>query len=181
MENGYCDIFKTDRGWVGGAWSGKGLRGIVLPRGNRRVVEKLLKRNFGKGRKTKPWQELRRQVKSYLKGDLRSFDIPLDLQAAGPFTEKVWQVVGRIPYGRTESYGTIARRAGSPRAARAVGSAMARNPVPLVIPCHRVTAADGLGGFSPSVELKAELLGLEAAGGKTAGKAPRKISGAAGK
>ena len=72
---------------------------------------------------------------------------------------KIYRAVQEIPFGKTATYGEIAARAGT--APRVVGQAMARNPTPLVIPCHRVVAADGIGGFSPSVEIKEELLALE--------------------
>jgi len=75
---------------------------------------------------------------------------------------RVYRAVQKIPYGSTATYGEIARTVGT--APRVVGQAMARNPTPLVIPCHRVVAADGIGGFSPSVEIKGELLAMEKKG-----------------
>jgi methylated-DNA-[protein]-cysteine S-methyltransferase len=75
---------------------------------------------------------------------------------------KIYRAVQKIPYGSTATYGEIARQAGT--SPRVVGQAMARNPTPLVIPCHRVVAADGIGGFSPSVEIKQELLAMEKKG-----------------
>ena len=75
---------------------------------------------------------------------------------------RIYQAVQKIPYGSTATYGEIARQAGT--SPRVVGQAMARNPTPLIIPCHRVVAADGIGGFSPSVEIKQELLAMEKKG-----------------
>lgn len=75
---------------------------------------------------------------------------------------RIYRAVRQIPYGRTATYGEIARRVGT--SPRVVGQAMARNPVPIVVPCHRVVAADGIGGFSPSVEIKEELLAREKKG-----------------
>jgi O-6-methylguanine DNA methyltransferase len=159
---------------MGAAWSERGLRLLVLPRHDRREVERVTTESCGKTGKRRAWRELRRQVREYLAGERKTFDLPLDLPPATPFAEAVRRAVGDIPYGATLSYGAVARRAGSPRAARAAGSAMTRNPVPLVIPCHRVTSSAGLGGFTPSVRLKEILLGIES-GGKGAVTALRRL------
>ena len=88
-------------------------------------------------------------------------DLPLDLQGT-PFQVKVWQELQRIPRGETISYKELAQRAGSPRASRAVGQANGRNPLPIVIPCHRVIAGDGtIGGYSAGLNVKHRLLALE--------------------
>ncbi len=102
------------------------------------------------------------QVDQYLKGKRRSFDVELDLQGP-PFTLRVWKALQKnAPYGKTLSYGALAALAGNPMAARAVGSAMRRNPVPLFIPCHRVIGHGGaLGGFSCGLGWKRFLLALE--------------------
>jgi methylated-DNA-[protein]-cysteine S-methyltransferase len=107
-----------------------------------------------------------RQVAEYLQGRRRAFDLPVALPAtATPFARRVLRAVAQIPYGATRTYGEIATRAGHPGAARAVGQIMARNPLPLVIPCHRVVAAGGrLGGFGGGLPLKRTLLALEQAG-----------------
>ena len=89
-------------------------------------------------------------------------DLPLDLEDNTPFQVKVWQALRAIPYGRVRSYGWVARKIGKPRAARAVGAACGANPVPLLVPCHRVVAGDGsLGGFSGGLSNKRRLLKLE--------------------
>ena len=98
------------------------------------------------------------QLNEYFNGKRRSFDLPLDLRLKG-FTRRVLEEVSRIPYGETATYGEVARRVGSPRAARAVGGAVGANPIPIIIPCHRVIAAGGkLGGFGGGVALKKKLL-----------------------
>ncbi|MCK4277043.1 MAG: methylated-DNA--[protein]-cysteine S-methyltransferase, partial [Phycisphaerae bacterium] len=103
-----------------------------------------------------------RQIRAYCAGRLRRFTVAIDLSGIPPFHRKVLTAARRIPYGRTATYGELARRAGSPRAARAVGQAMAHNPVALLIPCHRVVAAGGgLGGFGGGLALKRRLLALE--------------------
>lgn len=90
-----------------------------------------------------------------------ALDYPLDVKGT-PFQLRVWKTVKRIPYGKTRSYGWIARRVGKPRAARGVGQAMASNPVVLIIPCHRVIRGDGtIGGYGGKVWLKRKLLELE--------------------
>lgn len=100
------------------------------------------------------------QLGAYFAGRLREFSLPLAPQGT-PFQQRVWQELGRIPYGQTISYGELARRVGC-RAARAVGQANGRNPLPIVIPCHRVIAADGtLGGYSGGTDVKRTLLELE--------------------
>ncbi len=105
--------------------------------------------------------EAARQVALYLEGKLRVFDLPLDLRGS-PFRRRVLAAVSEIPYGKTSSYGEIARRAGSPGGARAVGQAVGANPVPLIVPCHRVIASDGsLGGFGLGLPMKRRLLDLE--------------------
>ena len=104
-----------------------------------------------------------REIEAYFRGDLRSFKVPLDLEGQGtPFEMAVWKALQRIPHGATESYGQIAREIGRPGAARAVGRACGRNPVPILVPCHRVVGADGsLTGFSSGLALKSILLSIE--------------------
>lgn len=100
------------------------------------------------------------EIQEYFAGTRKAFTIPVDLRAAGTdFQEHILQLCQKIPYGTTLTYGELADRSGSPGAARAVGVAMASNPVPLVIPCHRVVAGDGsLGGFSGGLANKRTLL-----------------------
>jgi methylated-DNA-[protein]-cysteine S-methyltransferase len=101
------------------------------------------------------------ELAAYLQGEIRSFRTPVRPHGT-PFQKRVWKVLARIPYGETRTYGWVARGAGIPGGARAVGQANARNPVPLLVPCHRVVAADGtLGGFSSGLRVKRFLLDLE--------------------
>ena len=102
------------------------------------------------------------EILQYLAGRRRKFTVPVDLSAAPPFHGKVLWALARIPYGQTVTYGELAARVGRPHGARAVGQAMACNPVPLVVPCHRVVASGGgLGGYRGGLDLKRRLLGLE--------------------
>ncbi len=106
--------------------------------------------------------DLAKSLCSYAQGTVVDFDTHVDLTALPPFTSLVLTEIRRIPYGRLMSYGTIARLLGCPHAARAVGQALKRNPIPVVIPCHRVVRDDGtLGGFDMGQDMKTKLLALE--------------------
>jgi len=105
--------------------------------------------------------EARRQLDTYFAGNLSAFDLPLD-PAGTPFQVQVWQQLTRIPYGQTISYGELARRIENPSASRAVGLANGRNPIAVIVPCHRVIGADGsLTGFGGGLDRKRALLSLE--------------------
>ena len=105
---------------------------------------------------------LRAQLESYFAGEPVRFDVPLDLSAGTVFQQKAWRACRRIPYGETRSYAELARMAGRPGAVRAAGNALNANPVPVLVPCHRVIRSDGsLGGFGGGVSLKKKLLRLE--------------------
>jgi methylated-DNA-[protein]-cysteine S-methyltransferase len=106
----------------------------------------------------------RRQLDEYFAGRRRRFDVPLDWRLTAGFRRAVLRAAARIPYGRTASYREMAAAAGSPSAFRAAGSALATNPLPILVPCHRVLpAGGGLGGYRGGAEAKARLLGLEGA------------------
>jgi len=127
---------------------------------------------FVRGRKEeKPdaeWKEdaaffadVMRQLKSYFAGELREFEIPL-LMEGTEFQKRVWKALQTIPYGETMSYGELAKKIGEPKAVRAVGAANGQNRMPIIVPCHRVIAADGgIGGFSGGLSKKRKLLVLE--------------------
>jgi len=101
------------------------------------------------------------EIHAYLRGELREFTIPIDLRGT-EFQCNVWNAIAAIPYGETTTYGEIAESIGRPKATRAVGQATGANPVPLVIPCHRVLGTSGgLTGFGGGLPLKERLLGLE--------------------
>jgi O-6-methylguanine DNA methyltransferase len=106
--------------------------------------------------------EFEREITDYFAGKPVHFTCAIRLDGIGGFHRKVYQAARKIPYGTTITYGALAAKAGSAKAARAVGQAMANNPIGIVIPCHRVIAANGgLGGFGPGPALKLRLLGLE--------------------
>jgi len=108
--------------------------------------------------------EARRELDEYFAGRRRGFDLPLDLRALPPFTVSVLRQLARVPYGETTTYGALAARVGRPRAARAVGTVMNRNRIPIVLPCHRVVGATGdLVGYAGGLDRKITLLQLEGA------------------
>lgn len=106
-------------------------------------------------------QQYADEVSEYLSGKRTSFDLKIDISGT-PFQEAVWQAVSKIPYGEVSNYTMIAEEIHRPKAVRAVGTAIGKNPVPLVIPCHRVLAKDGsLGGYRGGLVMKEDLLHLE--------------------
>jgi methylated-DNA-[protein]-cysteine S-methyltransferase len=126
--------------------------------------EEQLARAFGVRvlRSAKPTDEARRQLDEYFAGKRTDFELPLDLRQARDFGRAVLDELARVPYGELTTYGTLAARAGRPRAARAVGTVMNRNPVPIVLPCHRVVGSTGLlVGYAGGLDRKRTLLELE--------------------
>ncbi len=108
--------------------------------------------------------EVRRQLNAYFTGELHHFDLPLAPKGT-PFQQTVWQTLQTIPYGTTSTYGELASKIGNPKASRAVGAANGRNPIPIIIPCHRVIGANGkLTGFRGGLQFKEALLSLEGYG-----------------
>lgn len=103
----------------------------------------------------------RRQLSDYFAGKLKTFSVELDWQGT-PFQESVWEALTRIPFGDTVTYADIARAIGRPRSARPVGGAVGKNPLPIIVPCHRVIGSDqSLTGFTGGLDIKIQLLQLE--------------------
>jgi len=120
---------------------------------------------FGPSAKKAPFfvRQLARQLKQYAKGNVVRWNVPVDLSSGTEFQRRVWSALTKIPRGQTRSYAWVARKIGQSGAARAVGAACGVNPVPIIIPCHRVIASDGsLGGFSAGLPMKRRLQQLEA-------------------
>ena len=138
---------------------------LDLRSGNREEIETRLALEFpGATEAPEQFLDVEGLLQRYTKGDPVRFDVPVDLAELRPFTARVLTAIRKIPYGKTASYGTIARRLGHPKATRAVGQALHRNPIPIVIPCHRVVSGDGsLGGFGMGLDMKRKLLSLEGA------------------
>ena len=107
-------------------------------------------------------KETQSQLKAYFAGKLQQFDLPLDLRAGTDFQQAVWQALLRIPFGKTTSYGALSSSMGKPLAVRAVGTAIGRNPIGIIVPCHRVVGADGsLTGYAGGLHRKEAFLNLE--------------------
>lgn len=107
-------------------------------------------------------KEAKRQIEAFLHGELETFDLPLEPGGTG-FQRQVWDLMLTIPFGKTRTYGEVARSLDRPGASQAVGNACGANPIPLIIPCHRILASGGrLGGFTGGLDLKRWLLSLEA-------------------
>lgn len=160
----YC--LATPAGQMRVELSSRGLRSLTLPRGRARrrrkstaVLDAMLRR-------------LQRDLRDYFEGKAVDFHHPLDLDGATAFQRAVWRALRRIPHGQTRTYAQIARAVGRPRAFRAVGAACGSNPLPLIIPCHRVVGSNGVGGFSAGRGWKMFLLDLEATAEEGAGVLP---------
>jgi O-6-methylguanine DNA methyltransferase len=158
-------VFETPWGWMGLSETQKGIDTVVLPKTSRQHVLSELQAASAElleGRTSSRLQEAQAQLIGYLGGRRRSFDLPLDLSRGTDFQQKVWRTLRRISYGRLRSYQWVAFRVGGRQYARAVGNAVGANPLPIVIPCHRIVAQDAsLGGFSGGLPTKRKLLTLE--------------------
>ena len=161
------DVFESDLGWIGLVWTGQGVAwltfGHSIAAEAAQRCDDVVVANRTTERAPIEWERWLREFAAGERVDLRS--VPVDLRGRTSFQRRVLQACRRIPYGRTSTYVQLAHRVGSPLAARAVGQVMARNPVPLIIPCHRVLGSGGkLGGFSaPSgLSMKKRLLDMEA-------------------
>jgi methylated-DNA-[protein]-cysteine S-methyltransferase len=163
----YFDIFDTPFGWMGVLASEKGLRSTTLPQNSPdECFEELGPEMDGAIQDEDRFSELRHRIIRYFEGDAISFeDVPVDLEGASEFYRAAWKACQSIPHGETRTYGWLAGEAGKPRAPRAAGQSMARNRLPIIVPCHRVIGADGsLRGFgkgTTQLGLKKRLLGNE--------------------
>jgi methylated-DNA-[protein]-cysteine S-methyltransferase len=159
----YYAVFTTAAGWCGVAGSARGLRRTVLRQPGRSEAELLITEALDGARPApERFADFIRRFTAYFEGQVVDFPDALDLTGATAFQARVWRAARLIPYGQTCSYGWLAGQIGRPGAARAVGQALGRNPLPVVVPCHRVLAAGGgLGGFSGGLAMKRFLLGLE--------------------
>ena len=153
--------FKTSWGWIEIAASTNGITSIDLSPSTRRATAG--QRQTGEaGEIATLLAEAQAQLLAYIEGTRREFSMPVDMSAGTPFQRKVWKAIIRIPYGRVRSYQWVATRVGGKQYARAVGMALGANPVPIVVPCHRIIAHDGsLGGFGCGLPMKRQLLKLE--------------------
>lgn len=157
MALSYREV-KTPVGRMKIVASERGLRAILWPDDDPSRV----KFDVEPRRSTNPiLVEVENQLRDYFAGRRESFDVDLDLRGTD-FQRAVWKQLARIPYGRTTTYGELAKRVGRPTGARAVGGAVGRNPVSIVLPCHRVVGSSGkLTGFAGGLECKTRLLDIE--------------------
>ncbi len=164
----YYSVFKTAAGWISVIASDKGLIKCSLPQSDKKKALSLpglcedkvalLPHRFA---------DLEKRFIEYFNGINVSFPDKPDIPVATPFQRAVWDATRLIPYGETRSYKWIAEKVGSPKAARAVGGALGKNPLPVIIPCHRVIGSDGnLTGFTGGLDVKIKLLELERASTK---------------
>ena len=159
-------VCETAFGWVGIARSPRGLLALTLPKPEEEAALRSLLDRWGYDarRDDVALGDLQEKLRRYFDGQPVSFDEPLDMSAATDFQRRVWEVTRCIPRGQTMTYGEIAHQVESPRAARAVGQAMARNPWPVIVPCHRVVGHDGqLTGFGGGLAMKQCMLEMEGA------------------
>src|SRR5690348_12643228 len=167
-------LFDTAIGSCGIAWRGDTVVGVQLPEADAQATRARLRRRFPEAGETLAPARLRPVADALVRllegADSDLAAVPLDMSGVPEFHRRVYEVVRAIPSGSTLSYGDVAAQLGSPRAARAVGTAMTRNPYPLIVPCHRVLAAGGrIGGYSANGGLatKRRLLAIEGSSAAT--------------
>lgn len=156
-------IIDTDMGWVGMLSGPKGLLATTLPQGSaEEACLQLGSRAKGAELSQEAFGGLAPRLRNYFRGDRIDFSEKLDLSGMTAFQGRVYRACRLIQYGETRSYGWVAEQMKKPGAARAVGQALGRNPLPVIVPCHRVVAGNGgLGGFTGGLETKGELLNME--------------------
>ena len=157
-------IFDCGVGWIGVLASENGLLKSTLPQNSTQEALKILGGDVGKAQWSLDYfHNLAERLKTYFSGQKVVFSDDLDLSRATPFQRQVWQITKLIPYGETRSYKWVAEQVGNPRAVRAVGQALGKNPLLIIIPCHRVVNSNGkLGGFGGGLEMKQTLIQMEA-------------------
>jgi methylated-DNA-[protein]-cysteine S-methyltransferase len=163
-------LFETPIGVCGITWSDKGIAGLQLPEASAAAIRSRMQRRWTGAKEAAPSPDVQRAIDKVLAllkdGTTDLGDIALDLAAAPEFHRKVYDVARTIPPGQTMTYGEIAKRLGVPHESREVGQALGKNPIAIIVPCHRVLGADGkMGGFSANggVSTKRRMLEIERA------------------
>lgn len=152
MKSVYVDYYRSPVGLIKISATNEGLLSLIF----------VSKAEVGKWAGNRITAETVKQLDQYFKGKREIFDLPLQIEGYSVFLQKVWQALSKIPYAETRSYSEVAAVINNPAAVRAVGNACGKNPLPIVIPCHRVLRKDGaLGGFSAGEGIKEKLLALE--------------------
>jgi methylated-DNA-[protein]-cysteine S-methyltransferase len=159
----FFTTFKTSYGWVGLVGSTAGLRGVALPQPSEKAAIASLSGDVTQAMPSSArFTDLIKRLQAYFSGNKVNFSDTIDYHGYTPFQCAVWEAARQIPQGQTRSYGWLAGQMGKPKAARAVGQALGKNPFPIIVPCHRVLAGDGgLGGFTGGLNMKKSLLALE--------------------
>ncbi len=161
----YYTVFKTAAGWIAVLASAEGLLENSFP-----VISKenalnslhIARYNGLFSPSPNRFSDLSQRFNDYFDGKKTAFADRLDISSATPFQRNVWETARMIPYGETRSYRWLAEKIGKPYAARAVGQALGKNPLPIIIPCHRVIGSTGsITGFSGGLDVKRQLLGIE--------------------
>ena len=165
MSADYYAIFKTSLGWCGIIFGKQRLIKIYLPGLKKEKLKKIIhSSNKNIVERSNSINVLIRKICSYFKGKNIRLNIPIDMEAVTEFERKVYKQAMKIPFGKVKTYKWLAEKAGVPNGARAVGNALSKNPVPLIIPCHRVIKSNGsLGGFSApgGILIKRKMLSIE--------------------
>lgn len=163
MKKLFTYKFNSSLGWFYTASTDRGLALISFGPKSRQTFNSHVKKYYGDYEIAAGGSDNRkaeRQIRKYLDGKLKKFSLRLDIVGTA-FQKKALKKIAAISYGKTKTYGAIAKSIGHPGAARAVGSVNAKNRLPIVIPCHRVLAVNGLGGYAGGLKLKKQLLNLE--------------------
>lgn len=153
-------VFETSAGWMGVEVSSIGLRRVILPVFSKEIASQLL---FPRSEHSLvELSVLINLFQRYFQGEDIEFSFPIDYGRTTPFRQGIWKATRLIPFGETRSYGWVAMKAGCPMGARATGQALGANPLPIVVPCHRVIASDGtIGGFTGGLDMKRMLMAIE--------------------
>ncbi len=159
----YLSVLETRLGPIGVAFRERGIVSLQLPRSTEEQAWRELQKQFPDGvRRADVPEAIKHELCAYAEGRCKEFDLPVDLSSMRPFQRAVLTAITKIPFGETRSYGWVARAIGKPGAARAVGQALHTNPIPIILPCHRIVASDGsLGGYGGGLPMKIKLLRLE--------------------
>jgi O-6-methylguanine DNA methyltransferase len=158
--------FRTPYGWCGIVSGANGIKRIILGDESSSVVKNSIRSLYPsvKHEEDNLLRSMKDLLVKYFDGEVVCMDLPLEFPKATPFQRKVWEGIRNIPYGQIKTYGWLGTKLSNPGASRAVGNALAKNPLPLIIPCHRVVRSDGkMGGFSlpGGILLKKKLIDLE--------------------
>jgi methylated-DNA-[protein]-cysteine S-methyltransferase len=163
MDSTYYTFFESSIGTISVISRNEKIMSLDIRRENAYEAKKRLSVSYPEAIESeKSFKKIKLLLDRYLKGEKVDFDVNIDISRESPFTRKVLGELRKIPYGKLRSYLWIGKKLGYPMAARAVGQAVKKNPIPIIIPCHRVIRDDGsLGGFSLGIEIKKRLLMLE--------------------